>query len=141
MQVLLDSLHNTVMTVQNRFLTMVFLRFEHSARSVNLYFFVSPEHDPEGSQWSYGYSADSALPLTTPTDSACIYFYSLKSDPEENYITKNHSLMNRYRTGLDTNQKHQYKRHQYKRPITQHKRYSYTQDFHLEIFCGLESTP
>lgn len=38
MQVLLDSLHITIMTVQTHFLTMVFLMFEHLAHSVNLYF-------------------------------------------------------------------------------------------------------
>lgn len=106
-QVLLDSLHNTVTTVPNHFLTMVFLRFEHLAHKVNLHFFVSPEHEPEVSQGSYGNSAGSALPLTTPTDSAHIYFYSLKSEPEENYLKKKHYLMNMYTTGLDTNQKHQ----------------------------------
>lgn len=38
MQVLFYSLYNTIMTVQNHFLTMIFLMFEPLAHSVNLYF-------------------------------------------------------------------------------------------------------
>lgn len=139
--VLLDSLHNIVMTVQNHFLTMVFLRFDTLPTHLIFIFCITRTWD-----WRKPVelcnTADSALPLTTPTDSVHTYFYSLKSNPEENYLKEKHSLVNRYRTGLDTNQKHQHnKRHQYKRSITQHKRYSYTQNFYVESFHGLESIP
>jgi len=59
-------------------------------------------------------SAGSTLPLVTPsmvlntdmgspTNSAHVYFYSLQTDPGDNYLNKNLSLINRHRVGSDTN--------------------------------------
>lgn len=78
----------TVMTVQNYFLTMVFLMFGHLVHSVNLYFLYHKNMSLEEASRAMAI-LQALLFLSQHLLTAHIYFHSFKSDPEDNYLKKN----------------------------------------------------